>query len=261
MKTQEVPVELREFYAQFKKPAYRHDYVTVFDDFLSAMMNYFTPPEYPGIDVRCFDKYTKEERLLIGGLIPIVIQTFDKNITGEQSWFDPFGDFYQILSSRGKQSVLGRYFTPPHIVDFMTLLNGEKEELTGKGIKVNDPACGSGRFLIAFHANFPGNYMYGEDLDQICCKMSCLNMMLHGCEGEVVYHNSLDPNHYIRGWRINYGIRTLHLPTIIPLEKENSFVHRMWQNRLVEMEKDASEKRYLEEQEVLRKVGLQMDLF
>lgn len=261
MKTQEVPMELREFYAQFKKLEYRHDYVTVFDDFLSAMMNYFTPPEYAGIDVRRFDKYTKEERLLIGGLIPIVIQTFDKNITGKQDWFDPFGDFYQLLASRGKQSVLGQFFTPSTVVDFMTKIAGDSDELLGKGIKVNDPACGSGRFLIAFHANYPGNYTYGEDLDPICCKMSCLNMMLHGCEGEIVNHNSLDPNHYIQGWRINYRIRNSHLPTIIPLEKEDSVVYQLWQNKLAVIEREAEENKAREKQEIIRKVGMQMDLF
>lgn len=261
MKTQEVPMELREFYAQFKKLEYRHDYVTVYDDFLTAMMNYFTPPEHKGFDVQCFNRYTKEERLIIGSLIPIIIKTFEKHITDDNTWFDPFGDFYQLLASRGKKSALGQFFTPPTVVNFMTQLQGDKEELTGKGMNINDPACGSGRFLIAFHVKFPGNYVYGEDLDKICCKMACLNMMMHGCEGEVVHHNSLNPTDYIQGWRINYNIRHFHLPSIIPLEKENSFVYQMWQKKLAERENATDEKKAQEEQEIIRKVGKQMDLF
>jgi type I restriction enzyme M protein len=101
-------------------------------------------------------------------------------------------------------------------------------KLIGRGLTINDPACGSGRMLIAFHAKNPGNYVFGEDLDPMCCKMACINLMIHGCEGEIVNHNSLQPDDYIQGWSINADIRKSGLPSIRPLAKENSFVHRMW---------------------------------
>jgi type I restriction enzyme M protein len=232
MKTDEVPLELRPFFEEFTKLEYRHDYVTVFDDFLAAMMNFFTPPQYKGFDVSTFNKYNPDERLIFGSLIRLIIQCFDKEISAGRKWFDPFGDFYQLLASRGKQSSLGQFFTPSQMVDFMVLLTIPTDlNHVEKGLKINDPACGSGRMLISFHARCPGNYVYGEDIDLMCCKMACLNLMMHGCEGEIVNHNSLHPDEYRYGWKINSSLRKSGLPSIVPIEKENSYIYTMWQHK------------------------------
>jgi type I restriction enzyme M protein len=241
MKTQDVPPALRGFNDIFRKLEYRHAYVTVFDDFLTAMMNYFTPPEYQPLDVTCFGKYSEDERKLFYDMIVEVIHVLQRELSNARLWYDVFGDYYQLLASRGKQSALGQFFTPDPAVDMMIQLQGDKDELTGKGLTIADPACGSGRMLIAYHAHFPGNYTFGEDLDPMCCKMTCLNMMLHGCEGEVVNHNALMPDSYIRGWRINPTIRRIHLPTITPLPKEESFVVRMWEKKKAEAAQQQAE--------------------
>jgi type I restriction enzyme M protein len=275
MKTQDVPPALRGFNNIFRKLEYRHAYVTVFDDFLTAMMNYFTPPEYPPLDVTCFGKYADEERKVFHEMIVEVIQILQRELSDTRLWYDLFGDFYQELASRGKQSALGQFFTPDTVVDMMIQLQGDKEELAGKGHTIADPACGSGRMLIAYHAHYPGNYTFGEDLDPMCCKMTCLNMLLHGCEGEVVNHNALMPDSYMRGWRINPTIRRFGLPSITPLEKEQSFVYKMWENRKAEAEQQQAEagrqkveadqawrdqvKR--ERQQQTRQTGTQLDMF
>lgn len=46
------------------------------------------------------------------------------------------------------------------------------------GKKVNDPACGSGRMLLAVAKLSRSSLLYGADLDITCCKMALLNMLL-----------------------------------------------------------------------------------
>lgn len=261
MKTHEVPTVLRPFYAQFQKLEYHHDYVTVFDDFLSATINFFTPPQFQGIDVACFDKYTKEEQLIIGSLIPIAFQIFDQQISDSVKWFDTFGDFYMMLSSRGKKSALGQFFTPPGLVDMMTLMQGSPEDLIDQGYLISDPTCGSGRFLIAYHAHFPGNYVFGEDLDLMCAKMACINLMMHGCEGEIVHHDALNPDSYYNGWKINPTLRKSGLPSIVPMAKEQSFLNRSWKRHKDKVQADQKTKATQDHKEVLRTVGVQMAMF
>jgi len=261
MKTQEVPIPLRPFYQHFRTLEYRHDYSIVFDDFLSAMMNYFTPPGVEGYSTDRFSRYTKEERLIFGNLIQTTIRIFEKEITETVKWFDPFGDFYQLLASRGKQSALGQFFTPSSVVDMVTQIQGSDNKLTGKSLRISDPTCGSGRMLISFHAHHPGNFCYGEDLDDMCCKMTCLNMMVHGCQGEVVNHNSLNPNDYIKGWTINGTIQQTGLPSITPLLKEKSFIYQMWQNQLSETEKQKLSKIENDKNIQIETVGLQLGIF
>ncbi len=263
MKTKDVPHDFRSFYELFRRLEYKHDYSIVFDDMLSAMMNYFTPPNIENFDVSIFNKYTKDERLLIGQMIPELIRLFDRKINHDEcKWFDLFGDFYEALASRSKKSGLGQFFTPEPVVDMMTLMQaGKDENPTGKGITVSDPTCGSGRFLIAFQGHFPGNYLYAEDIDPICCKMTCINMMLHGCEGQVVQHDALNPDDYQRGWKINHNIRIYGLPSIIPIEKEQSVVYQMWQQQKIRVAEEKEEAKRKEEDMLIRTVGKQTDLF
>lgn len=86
----------------------------------------------------------------------------------------------------------------------MVSINGEGRELTGKGLNFGDPACGSGRFLIAAHAKFPGNYCCGEDIDRTCALMTVCNFILHGVNGEVIWHDSLMPTkeRFYGAWRV-----------------------------------------------------------
>jgi type I restriction enzyme M protein len=223
--------EQQPFWNTFKKLIQQHEPAVVFDDFLSAMMNYMTPSTQSGFSVDRFNRYSRKERLMIGELINHVIHTYHQQVKHDKDWYDFFGTFYLFLASKHKTKALGQYFTPEAVVDLMVRMNAGDQDMTGKGIRVNDPTCGSGRFLIAYHAKYPGNYVFGEDIDLMCCKMTCLNMMLHGCEGEVVHHNSLKPEEYNHGWIINRVLRVAHMPSIESIDKEQSFIWRHWQER------------------------------
>jgi type I restriction enzyme M protein len=227
MKTTDVSPALRPFTKLFNQLAYRHDDARVFDDYLTAMLNYFTFINDPTYNTECFSKYTAEERQLFMPMIVETLQVIRSKINDQKgSWYDFFGDFYQQLASKSKQSALGQFFTPEHLVDMMVMIQTEGKDQTAKGLSVSDPTCGSARMLIAFHAHFPGNKMYGEDIDPICCKMASLNMMLHGCQGEIVQHDSLGIDDFRAGWKINPFISSLGVPHILPISKHQSDIMR-----------------------------------
>lgn len=163
--------------------------------------------------------------------------------TEHKDWFDAFGMYFEIHSSRWRRQKKGQFFTPEPICEFMARCN-ITENMERQ--RVNDPACGSGRFLLASHACNPRNFHYGQDIDRTCCLMSALNMMIHGIQGEVVHGDSLNADSYFSGWAINPSIKQLQgIPHIENLVKENSFIFHVAQShkkdRLAEMERNQQE--------------------
>lgn len=140
-----------------------------------------------------------------------------ESVSQNGMWYDAFGDLYMSLHSGGGGK--GQFFTPDAVCNALAtveLSDYDKEYLKnppnktsfGKRIVINDAACGSSRLLLAadvalrekmravtdwpealIMARRP--YLCGEDLDFNCVKMSAINMMMHGCYGEVVCHDSL----------------------------------------------------------------------
>lgn len=57
-----------------------------------------------------------------------------------------------------------------------------------------DPACGSGRCLIAYDRKGdpkPHAFYVGVDIDERCVRMAAINMFFHGMRGVVICGNSL----------------------------------------------------------------------
>lgn len=142
---------------------------------------------------------------LINKFVCDLIKEYGSGTTTE-GWCDPWGDTYQDISSKSHCKQLGQFFTPKHICTLTAQLNNPEGTVQNKTIL--DPACGSGRMLLAAKSLNPNNYFFGEDLDEICCKMTVCNFLFHGCIGEVINHNSLGKrNEFYAGWRImDYGL-------------------------------------------------------
>jgi type I restriction enzyme M protein len=137
-------------------------------------------------------------------LYRIMMIWMDKVATAMEngSWLDFFGGVYEeMYQSKGKASTLGQFFTPPNLCDLLAKVSQPTEG------KISDCACGSGRTLLAgaSAAGFPrSNFYIGEDLDVVSVKMCALNLMIHGCQGRVVQHDTLkNPILYDYGFRIN----------------------------------------------------------
>lgn len=118
------------------------------------------------------------------------------------SWIDFFGGIYEeMYQSNRKASTLGQFFTPPPVCGIMGSLS---VPVCGR---INDSACGSGRTLLAAAAasGFSRNNVYvGEDIDIASVKMCALNLMVHGCRGIVIQHDSIqEPVTFDSGFRIN----------------------------------------------------------
>lgn len=118
------------------------------------------------------------------------------------TWLDFFGGIYEeMFQSKGKASTLGQFFTPPAVCDMLAFCTEPNEG------KILDCACGSGRALLAAGAKRKfqrDNYYCGEDIDMACVKMCALNLMIHGCRGRVVQHDTLkEPILYDYGFRLN----------------------------------------------------------
>lgn len=211
MKAQEIPPRLRGFHKVFEMIGQRWNYTNVFDDFLSMAMCAFA---YGREEERYFEvikKYDRRELDLFVRLMAEWLRVQDKE-TAEGGWFDMLGAFYEVLSQGYKQKRLAQFFTPPEICDLMASLTGPTAEDVGK--MMNDPACGSGRILLAMHANAPRNLYVGQDVDVMCCKMTCLNMMIHGVVGEVHHMNTLTQD-WRGAWIVNHKWKTDNIMSIL----------------------------------------------
>ena len=132
-------------------------------------------------------------------------------------WLDVFGILYEeMYLSRGKASRTGQFFTPQSVSDLVAQIGTQKAEDHGT---VNDCAAGSGRLLLAHYmekskldhsAGRRFEYV-AQDSDPIACKMSALNLMVHGMNGRVECRDTLRMNepsvvYYIN--EVKYPINT-----------------------------------------------------
>lgn len=237
IKSRDIPVELREWWKLFERAAYRHDYSTVFDDFLTMTLTQFGLSDiFKEWHSDAMKRYSPDEKKLFSQMYLEIFHIFNKQISElDQPYYDLFGHMYETISSNWKKSGLGQFFTPLTVVDMMVRMQMSDIQ-TGQGKRIIDPTSGSGRMLFVFHCLAPGNYCYAVDLDPVCAKMSALNMMLHGCVGEVACANSLIPD---KDWRwtlsINNALSVTGIPSIEFLEKEKSWVYGQY----VTLEKEA----------------------
>ena len=117
--------------------------------------------------------------------------------------FDLFGRLYeQMFLLKSKASSNGQFFTPDSLCRLMASITDAdvEEKVSHLGpVRVNDPACGSARTLLAHfmdktredHA-LAGMYYYeAADIDLPTCKMAACNMMIHGLQGKVVCQDQL----------------------------------------------------------------------
>ena len=207
------------------------DILVVFGDFLDYCIDCFTPPRPipDGID---------KNSVFFNAFASLQIE-YLKGISNH-GCYDPLGDVFMDLT-KGIQSYRGQFFTPPSICDMMcnvTVGNFAYTTITscgafGERVICNDPACGSSRNLIALASKYINKprkelpYFIGEDIDATCCKMSAINMCVHGIPGEVVCHDALaEPDTLRFGYVINETTYPLYtgVPSIRRFEDKRRFV-------------------------------------
>lgn len=189
----------------FEKAAYGSDYNRVFDDFLTMCICAFSRNVKTGLSqyedeyLKIIEPYKTNGRLkhfleLLAELILYMEEYRDNSQVN-----DLLGEFFQQEITRGRN---GRFFTPSHVSSMMAkMVRGEET----KPLRVIDPACGSGRMLMASarDSTIPHCY-YGIDIDLICVKMSAINLFLNGLRGEVICADALAVDDFRFGYRISF---------------------------------------------------------
>ncbi|PHQ31499.1 N-6 DNA methylase [Rhodopirellula bahusiensis] len=131
----------------------------------------------------------------------------------EDTGQDVLGDVFQGAITYGEN---GQFFTPDSVCAVMAGLTVPSER-TEERRSVNDPACGSGRQLLAVAKTQPHWEFTGQDVDHRCVQMTAINMGLNGLRGWAVWQNTLTLE-CNRVYKIGFG---LHGGMIreVPIEK------------------------------------------
>lgn len=205
--------------------------INVLENLLDYIIGYFDPTNTPIKDW----KYGKEDNAKFYDMMATYFQVMERELN-RNTWFDAWGDLFMSLITNGGNK--GQFFTPPTICNIMSeAILGKEPEATqnttfGKRVIISDCACGSSRNLLAAMAVFAKNawrkpYFVAEDLDLLCCKMSAINMAIHGCFGEVICHDTLcEPDKVRKGYIVNETMFPFptNIPSIRPCSDENRFL-------------------------------------
>ncbi len=177
------------------------DISQVFDNFMKWILWAHTLPEY-GKPLKDWP-YPPEDGKVMYDIYRVLVLELQEHLKHVE-WYDIFGYIYEeCIASKNRRQNQGQFFTPASLCDLMAQIStfDNEEKIVGK--RISDPTSGSGRNLLAFNALHPGNYYVGEDLDKTCALMTACNLLLHGMNGEVIWHNTLTPEDFKGGWRIN----------------------------------------------------------
>ena len=212
---------------------------------LSALLDYIIgcmDPEGKPVDGW---RYNKEQNQCFYTMMTVYFNIMQDALVHD-GWHDAFGDLF--MEWAGSKNALGQCFTPACICDMMAdcTFGDTKPDVPqvncngfGRRITVSDCACGSGRLLLAAASKLERMgaekpYLIGEDIDAMCCKQTAINMMIHGCYGEVICHDTLcEPGEARFGYIVNEGLYPFPaLPTIRRFTDPNVFIGcRLWKAR------------------------------
>lgn len=123
------------------------------------------------------------------------------------------GDVYEVAGASSDR--LGQYFTPWSLCMLMAQLDmgvepADIETATHNDpLTTHDPACGSGRLLIAYakavHSEDPTApvIVSGVDKSGVCAKMAVINLALAGLSGFIIHGDSLTLDFYTE-WHVDF---------------------------------------------------------
>ena len=126
---------------------------------------------------------------------------------------DVLGRVYERIG--GPSDRFGQFFTPDNIARAMArmaLSDADDPRAASRNdpLRVGDPSCGSGRFLVAaaheLTASAPDKpaIFVGQDIDPLCARMTGINLALHGIPGYAVHGDSL-AGEATAAWRIDHS--------------------------------------------------------
>ena len=153
-----------------------HNFPRIFDDFLTAVVAALSLGQLEERYEEAVKRYKNGPDVFARSLGALILAM-------EQSQSDILGDVFEGAVSFGEH---GQFFTPEELCRMMAQMTDD-----GGGESVNDPACGSGRLLLAAARINPRRLFVGCDVDERCVKMAAINLALNGLRGRVVLGNTL----------------------------------------------------------------------
>ena len=193
--------------------ARRHGIHNLFSDFLTLLICAFSHGAKEEEYLRTIRKYEKPDAYKFSeALGALVIEMTGPHGDG---MVDVLGKYFEENLSYGKN---GQFFTPQNICDMMARMNNPVNPTD----RIADPACGSGRMLMAMAKVNRFARFYGADVDSNCAKMAVINLCLNSMYGEVAWMNTLT-NQYFGGWKIVPTIKGI--PKIVEITEGESYIH------------------------------------
>ena len=116
---------------------------------------------------------------LSSNLSTIIKQLFSEDITADLDE-DLAGLLYLSIRSTGNRKKQGAYFTPLSLARTLneTAFENYAHKRPDKNIKILDPACGSGSFLLTLPKQISFDNIYGYDIDDISISIIRINFYL-----------------------------------------------------------------------------------
>jgi hypothetical protein len=206
MKTQ------RQTFSQLMEPlTRRYGVSSVFSDFVYMMVCSFSLGQMEEEYMKTIRRYDKNEIQRF----PEVFAALVVEMTGDgEGMVDVLGDYFEQYISYGHN---GQFFTPQNICDMMARMQNPPQALH----RIHDPACGSGRMLMAMAKLNRFARFYGADNDRNCALMTVVNFTLNGMFGEVSWMNSLSQQWY-GGWVVEPTIKGC--PRITSITEAQSYI-------------------------------------
>ncbi|KAI94735.1 hypothetical protein T281_09300 [Rhodomicrobium udaipurense JA643] len=115
----------------------------------------------------------------------IQLEMHKDNETGELR--DNLGEIYE--AEGGNERAMSQYFSPMPLCRMMASML--IDDTTPERASIADPACGSGRMLMACIPLRPKGYFFGVDLDRTCAKMAALNMLWRNVDSTIIWGDTL----------------------------------------------------------------------
>lgn len=220
MKARDFPQDLKPWFKHFEDVCYRHQPSTVYADWLRMTFAAFTNGLMEDSYRETIKPYDANELAAFQGMTGEWTKLMAQRVISPDEWHDPLGVIYETILSNFKAQGMGQFFTPADVSSMTAIMTGSKP----RGI-VNDPACGSGRLLVAHHAAYRSDrcYYVAQDLDIMCAHMTALNMVIHGARGEVIHGDTLRLD-YRGAWLINPHLEDLGIPGIVPVAVHQTYL-------------------------------------
>lgn len=229
---------MNDFSRSFSDFAYKHGQSNAFIDFLDyalLAMKWWEPN-------RDFSYFEKKYGDLYPRFADMLISLSEVSDNCGEGFSDALGDLFMELVSGGRN---GQFFTPENICEMMSEMIIPEIE---NNKSILDPACGSGRMLLAAAKRNRNAFFFGCDNDVTCCKMAVINLILNTLQGEIALMNSLSMD-YTKSWEVSYRVYNgVNMPVYRVVEsKEDSTLWKMHMNSFHHQDAELPEEAVLAE--------------